>query len=248
MSTLIWDVHYIMKSIFNKSLIHDLHRGKKDIYLDPNFIRQSPTVALGQAKEEILQMGLCAVMGLKEASLYITTSKLKYRDTSKQVQVRLLDWSKKITEYLLQLKRTSLSARHSHEQAHLINMVQQLNTTVNLYQEMIGMVEERPKHQKVLTNQHVLDLTELTTIVTQTLQLALQSFDFKDRELAFKAVAKKEWFLERKVNILKQHERKLVKGNGKASSSSLFIELIERLEKVIEHAVNIARSVLSLPY
>ena len=49
----------------------------KPKHLDPNFIETAPSIALGQAKEEILRMGQLRVQGLKESFEYLKTKNKK---------------------------------------------------------------------------------------------------------------------------------------------------------------------------
>src|SRR5690625_2006971 len=47
-------------------------------YLDPIFIKQSATLALAQAKAEVIRMGEYAYKGLEETSLYLTTKQPRH--------------------------------------------------------------------------------------------------------------------------------------------------------------------------
>ena len=52
----------------------------KPKHLDPVFIEQSPSIALGQAKEELVRMGQFSTIGLEEANNYLKTKQHKHSD------------------------------------------------------------------------------------------------------------------------------------------------------------------------
>src|SRR5690606_38852570 len=55
-------------------------------HLDPVFIEQSPAIALGQAREEVVRMGEFAVKGLEETKLYLNEKQQKNADTTIQIE------------------------------------------------------------------------------------------------------------------------------------------------------------------
>ena len=59
------------------------------VYLDPLFIEQSSSIALGLAKEEIIRMGNLAVKGLEDSYQFIQTREVKYINHAKKVKKRL---------------------------------------------------------------------------------------------------------------------------------------------------------------
>src|SRR5690606_15268745 len=58
----------------------------KPKHLDVHFIEQSPSIALGQAKEEVLRMGGYAVQGLEETYEYLKTKSKKSAEMAYQLE------------------------------------------------------------------------------------------------------------------------------------------------------------------
>ena len=58
----------------------------KPKHLDRHFIEQSPAVAIGQAKEEIIRMGEFSVRGLQESFEYLKTGNKKHAETAYQIE------------------------------------------------------------------------------------------------------------------------------------------------------------------
>ncbi|MCY8278705.1 Na/Pi cotransporter family protein, partial [Bacillus inaquosorum] len=66
-------------------------------HLDPIFIEQSPSIALGQAKEEVLQMGNFAVQGLEVTKQFLVTKQTKYAANAYQIEDAVNNLDRKIT-------------------------------------------------------------------------------------------------------------------------------------------------------
>ena len=65
-----------------------------------HFIDQSPAVAIGQAKEEIIRMGEFGVQGLQESFEYLKTGNKKHAETANQIEDAINNLDRKITDYL----------------------------------------------------------------------------------------------------------------------------------------------------
>lgn len=70
----------------------------KPKHLDLHFIEQSPSIALGQAKEEILRMGQYSVQGLQETYEYLKTKATKNAETGYQLEDAINNLDSKITD------------------------------------------------------------------------------------------------------------------------------------------------------
>ncbi len=82
----------------------------KPKHLDLNFIEQSPSIALGQAKEEVLRMGKYSVQGLEETYEYLKTKSKKNAEMGYQLEDAINNLDGKITDYLVLISAESISA------------------------------------------------------------------------------------------------------------------------------------------
>src|SRR5699024_8941528 len=78
-------------------------------HLDPIFIQQSSTVALDQAKAEIVRMGEYAYKGLEETHSYLNTNKHKHSEMTIQIEGALNNLDHRITEYLVNISSHTMS-------------------------------------------------------------------------------------------------------------------------------------------
>src|SRR5699024_1520140 len=79
----------------------------KPKHLGPVFIKQSSTVALAQAKQEIIRMGDYSVQGLEETAKYTMTHDEKNAEMAKQIEGALNNLDREITNYLVSISSTT---------------------------------------------------------------------------------------------------------------------------------------------
>src|SRR5699024_7518164 len=77
-------------------------------HLDPIFIQKSSTVALEQAKAEIVRMGEYAYRGLDETNLYLTKHQQKLREMAVQLECAISNLDRCMTNYLIKMSGGSL--------------------------------------------------------------------------------------------------------------------------------------------
>jgi len=113
----------------------------KPKHLDPHFIEQSPSIALGQAKEEVLRMGGFAVQGLNETFEYLKTKNTKNAEVGYQIEDAINNLDSKITDYLVKLSGTSLSAVESERHSNLMDTVRDIERIGDHFENIIELVD-----------------------------------------------------------------------------------------------------------
>src|SRR5699024_3348250 len=90
-------------------------------HLDPIFIQKSSTVALDQAKAEIVRMGEYAYRGLEETNLYLTTHQQKHEEMAVQMEGDINNLDRCITNYLIEISGGSMYEYKISKHTDLIN-------------------------------------------------------------------------------------------------------------------------------
>ncbi|WP_202617859.1 Na/Pi cotransporter family protein [Bacillus dakarensis] len=213
-------------------------------HLDPVFIEQSPSIALGQAKEEVLRMGQFAVLGLQETHNYLRTKQQKHADTATQLEDAINNLDRKITDYLVALASSSLSENESEEHSILVDTIRDIERIGDHYENVLELVEYQQSNKVKLTDQAMKELDEMFELTITTVQEAVQALDHKDRQLALDVVKKEETIDKMERKLRKQHILRINEGLCSGQSGIVFVDIISNLERVGDHAVNIAEAVI----
>lgn len=216
----------------------------KPQHLDTIFIDQSPALALDQAKEEVVRMGEYAYKGLEEASLYLNNKQQKHSEIAMQIEEALNNLDRKITDYLVLLSTESLTDEESHKHSALLDSVRDLERIGDHFENIIELIDYKNSNKVNLTEQAIDDLNNMFDLALMAVKQATKALQNMDREEAL-AVVQKENELDRmERSYRKKHIIRLNEGLCTGQAGIVFVDMISNLERIGDHAVNIAEEVL----
>jgi phosphate:Na+ symporter len=213
-------------------------------HLDPVFVEQSPAIALGQAREEVVRMGEFAVKGLEESNTYLNEKSQRYADTAMQIEDAINNLDKKITDYLIKISSRSLSAQESALHSVLVNTVRDIERIGDHFENVVELVDYQISNKVKLTEDAMEDLNEMFKLTVYTVNEAVQSLQKNDRTLAIDVVKQEEKIDTMERSLRKKHILRLSEGKCSGQAGIVFVDIISNLERIGDHAVNIAEAVL----
>ena len=83
-------------------------------------------------------------------------------------------------------------------------------------------------------------------LVLETVSLAIQSLDQFDVEAAKQVLANEDKIDEMERKLRKRHIKRLNNGTCTGSAGVIFVDITSNLERIGDHAANIAESVIDL--
>jgi phosphate:Na+ symporter len=216
----------------------------KPKHLDRNFIEQSPAVAIGQAKEEVIRMGEFSIQGLKETYEYLKTGNKKHAETANQIEDAINNLDRKITDYLVEISSVSISVVESSRHVMLMETVRDIERIGDHFENIIELIDYRDVNRVNLTDDAMDDLSEMFSLTIETVQKAIDSLDTNDIILA-RTVAEKEDLIDKmERKFRKNHILRLNEGSCTAQGGMVFVDIVSNLERIGDHAVNIADAIL----
>jgi len=213
-------------------------------HLDPIFIEQSSSIALGQAKEEVLRMGKFATVGLEAARDYQMTFSQKNADTALQLEDAINNLDRKITDYLILISRSEMSTAESEEHSMLMDTVRDIERIGDHFENVVELVGYQITNKVKLTDSAKQDLQEMFDLTIQTLIDAIAALDDKDTSLASKVLRSEEQIDKMERTLRKKHILRINEGSCTGSAGIVFVDIISNLERIGDHSVNIAEAVL----
>ncbi len=213
-------------------------------HLDPIFIEQSPSIAIGQAREEVVRMGKFAVTGLEESHNFLKTQQQKHADVALQLEDAINNLDRKITDYLIQLSSSSMSESESTLHSALVDTVRDIERVGDHFENIIELVDYQVTNKVKLTDGAIEDLDEMFALTIATLNEAFKALEDHDTTAAIEVVKKEEQIDSMERSLRKKHILRLTEGKCSAQAGIVFVDIISNLERIGDHAVNIAEAVL----
>ncbi|MFC2082862.1 Na/Pi cotransporter family protein [Candidatus Bipolaricaulota bacterium] len=212
-------------------------------FLGAEFL-QTPSVALSHARHELLRMAEMAETMIRSCHRGIME-----RDQSCVLEVfeteETVDGLKRaITDYLDHIHADSLSSkeeRRLHVLQHVTGDVERVgDQAVNIAERVLVLL----RRSHVLSESALSDMDNLFEKTTALYGRAVESLREENRALAHEALDLEEDVdrLEREYRAA--HVSRLDRGNCNSVAGILYVEILHNLERMGDHAVNIAGDVL----
>ena len=216
----------------------------KPMHLDYHFIEQSPSVAIGQAKEEIIRMGDFSIQGLKTTFEYLKTRNKKDADHGYQLEGAINNLDHKITEYLIEISSMSISSLDSVHHVALMETVRDIERVGDHFENIIELIDSLESNRVKISDEAMDDLAEMFTLTIDTVERAVESLNKGDLDLARTVLEKEDLIDKMERKFRKQHILRLNEGTCTAQAGMVFVDIVSNLERIGDHAVNISEVVL----
>lgn len=222
----------------------DLIVAFKPKHLDENFIDQSPSLAIGQAKEEILNMGLLSLQGLETTYSFLKSKNKREAEIAYQLEDALNNLDQKITDYLVKISAHPLSIQDSSRHNMLMDTVRDVERIGDHFENIIELIEYQEMNRIILTEDALVDVSEMFEMTIDTVKKAINALDTNDDELA-RTVSEQENIIDRmERKYRKNHILRVNEGRCTGQAGINFVEILSNLERIGDHASNIADAVL----
>ncbi|WP_100407934.1 Na/Pi cotransporter family protein [Bacillus solitudinis] len=216
----------------------------KPKHLNPIFIEQSPSIALEQAKEEVIRMAEYALRGLNEASAYFETHDKKHADTAIQLEEAINNLDRNITNYLVDLASKSLSHEESEKHAILVDSVRDIERVGDHIENIIELIDYQLANRVNISGEAKSELNEMVQLTISTLNDALHCLQNFDLDLAYTVISKENLIDKMERSLRKKHIVRLNEGLCSGSAGIVYVDIVSNLERIGDHAVNIAEAVI----
>lgn len=200
----------------------------------------SPTAAIVEAMQEIGRMGRKAEQNLK-----LSMEAFFGGDQSKIDQVyqteKYIDYlSHEITDYLVDVNQRQLPVADSLKIGGLFHVVNDIER-IGDHAENIADAAVRMKEQNLtFTKKATKEIKDMFERDMRILTCALEMFENEDRSHMQEILGIEEEVDQMEIDLQNSHIRRMAKGKCSPESGLVFTDLVTGLERIADHATNIA--------
>ncbi|MFP7199622.1 Na/Pi cotransporter family protein [Lysinibacillus halotolerans] len=213
-------------------------------HLDKSLIEQSPSIALGQAKEEVVRMGEFAVKGLQESMDFLFTSDTKHVGMTVQLEEAINNLDRITTDYLVELSKEPLSEHDSKVHHSLLENIRDIERVGDHFENIVELIQAREMNRVKFSDEANQELREMFELVLDSVSLSVLALDKQSKDFAREVISKEDRIDELERVLRKRHIHRLNRGECSASAGIIYADIVSNLERVGDHAVNIAETII----
>jgi len=215
------------------------------LYLDQQLIKQAPSIALGNAKKELLHLGNYAAKAFDLSYDYIINSNEKVAEKGHKTEEAINTIDEKLTRYLISLSGEALSQKESEVLTNILDSSRDLERIGDHAEALINLNDYLQRKNVQFSEAALEELAEIYLKTSDFVKDALESVENNDLEKAQALIERHEDINNMERVLRKTHIKRLNNGECSTQAGVNFIDIISHYTRVSDHAMNLAEKVLA---
>ena len=207
-------------------------------------IMETPVIAIQSVVNEVARMGDIVARSLEVAKKVLFVESYEDVVFLKEEESKVDRLSAGITEYAIKLSSLQISEKEHQDVAHLLQTVSDIER-ISDYCENISefaenLYQKKLRFSKVGTEQ----LKEMLDVCADSYQYAIEAFKERSKEKALKVIEKETRADDLEITLRSKHIKRLTNGDCNTEAGIVFLDTLVCLERISDHARNIAEEVM----
>ena len=215
------------------------------LYLDEQLIKQAPSIALGNAKKELLHLGNYAAKAFDLSYDYIINSNEKVAEKGHKTEEAINTIDEKLTRYLISLSGEALSQKESEVLTNILDSSRDLERIGDHAEALLNLNDYLQRKNVQFSEAALEELAEIYLKTSEFVKDALESVENNDLEQAQALIERHEDINNMERVLRKTHIKRLNNGECSTQAGVNFIDIISHYTRVSDHAMNLAEKVLA---
>ncbi len=213
-------------------------------YIDERLLA-TPTIALGEAKLEIMRMASLAYENFVRSIKAITANDLSEKGVFDQREKEINFLNKEITKFLVKISG-AIASSHDEEiigtYYHVVSDIERIGD----YAENILEYTERMILANTSFSEHAkAEICEMHNATQMLYATCMRVFQNVDLQALMQAETYESLVDDYKKNLTRAHVARLEEGRCSAESGAVFLALVSNIERIADHMLNVAKSIIT---
>ena len=220
----------------------DLHELERDV------VSLAPTTALDIAKRQIVNMGKLAIDAITAVINYINSGETSDHDMVLSLENSVDHVYEKITDFLSSMRKTVLEEKDVTIYSQSIQVMKDIERVSDHCENLVEYFEEASSRGEKINAEAKDDLVQMLEFAKQMVSNAVVAFETNDGQLACVVINQDDELDEMHKNDRIKHIERFRDGSAEQSRfiALVFVDIIANIERMGDHAVNIANSILHI--
>lgn len=218
-------------------------RERKLQYIDDNMLK-TPVIAQSQLYKEVDRMGRIAANNFHDAAQSLLRHDLTLEDKIMRSESTIDYLTDQTTAFIVKVQTSSsLNTREEEEMVRLYHVIIDIERIGDYAENVIEYTQKMKREGVGFSGQALDELSEIFKQVETTFSYALDAFATKDEDLMQRAMESEErvdMLIEQSIN---KHVERMAMQKCTPQKGVIFTNLLNDLERVSDHAQNIALAI-----
>lgn len=212
-------------------------------YLDDRIL-ETPSIAIGQVIKEVLHMGNTALESYNKSLEAFFKSDEKIAMEAFRIEKIINEMEKEIASYLIKISNTDISVRDREIVDGLFNTINDIERVGDHADNIAELAIFKIENNLKFSDQAIDELQLMSERVLKSYREALTALQTGDIKIAQKVVEREGEIDLMEKTLRANHIGRLNKHQCVPSSGVIFLDIISNLERIADHASNIALAVI----
>ena len=203
-------------------------------------IFESPAFAVETAALEVVHMGQITMRNVKRALDAILTGNLEEIQDVYKTEKTIDNMEKILTEYLIKVDNLSLTERQKRVVNNLFYSVSDIERIGDHAENLAEQAEYMVEHGLDFTDTGMEDLKSISSSVVKAFQHAIDARQTGNMDSVRKVSQYEDDVDNQEEELREKHIERLSAGECAPSAGVVFLDIISNLERVSDHAYNLA--------
>lgn len=216
------------------------------VLLDERML-QTPAIALQSAVSEVCRMGNIVIGTMDKSKEVLFTQDYDTILQIKEEESTADRLCKGITDYLIRISSLSINEKEHQHVASLLQIVSDIERVSDYCENISEYAEELKSKKTGFSGVGVAEMREMLNVCSDSFAYAVQALEEQSKEKAMKVIEKESRADELEVRLRTKHMQRLANKECTTEAGIVFLDALVGLERISDHARNIAEEILSIP-
>lgn len=207
-------------------------------------ILETPSIAIGQVIKAVEQMGELAKLSLDSATNAVLNSDDKAATNTFKLEKKINALEREISEFLVKLSNTSIDTNDRMLIDSMFNTINDIERVGDHADNIAELATYKIENKVTFSESAVHEILEMVGKVKEAYDYSIIALVNLDMHKAKRAVELEGVVDEMEKVLRKKHIARLNEGRCETSSGIIFLDLLSNLERVSDHASNIAQAAM----
>lgn len=208
-------------------------------------IFESPAFAVETAALEVVHMGQITLKNMQLAIDALLSGNLEEIQGVYKTEQTINNMEKILTEYLIKVDNLSLSEKQKKMVTNLFYSISDIERVGDHAENLAEQAEYKQSHNLEFTETGISDLKEISSSVIKAFTYAIDARQFGNMDSVRKVSQYEDEVDNLEEEMREKHIQRLSSGQCEPSSGVVFLDVLSNLERISDHAYNLAGYVKS---